>query len=71
MSCGYLTTSTDRYRDFHHRLLGTFLESKARLDEALREYQAAIAAKGSHPEATGALGNLLFRMGKTAEAKNR
>jgi hypothetical protein len=23
MSCGYLTTFTDRYRDFHHRLLGT------------------------------------------------
>src|ERR1039458_7042701 len=31
MSCGYLTTFTDRYRDFHHRLLGQIASSHGEL----------------------------------------
>jgi tetratricopeptide (TPR) repeat protein len=52
-----------------HFNLGLAFESNDHLDDAAKEYRAAIAAKGNYPEANSALGKLLLRMGKTEQAK--
>jgi Flp pilus assembly protein TadD len=52
-----------------HFNLAIALEKSDHLDDAEKQYQAAISAKGgSYPEASVALGKLFFRMGKTSQA---
>lgn len=53
-----------------HFNLGLAFVSKDQLDDATREYRAAVAGR-EYPEASSALGKLLFRMGKTSEAEQQ
>jgi tetratricopeptide (TPR) repeat protein len=48
-----------------HFNLALAYEDMGRLDDAVKEYRAAVSARGDYPEASSALGKLLFRMGKT------
>ncbi len=52
-----------------HFNLAIAFENSNKLPEAEIEYRAAIAAKDSYAEASSALGKLLFRMGREAEAE--
>jgi Flp pilus assembly protein TadD len=52
-----------------HFNLAIALEKMGRFEEALKEYQLAVTVKGGYPEASSALGKLLFQMGRNVDAE--
>jgi Flp pilus assembly protein TadD len=52
-----------------HFNLAIALEKTGRLEEALKEYQLAVTVKAGYPEASSALGKLLFQMGRNVDAE--
>jgi tetratricopeptide (TPR) repeat protein len=59
--------AVNKNSDVAHRGLGMLYASQARLDDAIREYKAALAP-GPNSDVETTLGNLLLEQGRTEEA---